>query len=180
MNICVLYLVLFLGCSSATNITTLYQEISESKVIPDNMSLKYTEYTQNNTRNYAPIYLFCGISLEVLLSNRLAHMLSMAPGLYGVALVGATLTALVGSEYVPDNSLINEIELTSVPGCNVKSYSDRPHEYDLFMRTQPEYFYDTITLCEYELYSQFRYLGNTIITGPTKLYKDKKLIYQSD
>jgi len=173
-----------LGSITALNTTALYQEISENKIIPDNISLRYAEYIHNRTTTFAPLYILCGLSLELLTSNRLTSLLAVSPSIFGVGMALTLLTSGCGG----NNTMVNNYDLVNIPGCIVKSYSDRPHIYDLFMSEQPEYFYDTITLCDYELYAQFQYTGNTIsshgmrntlVVGPTKLYKDKKLIHQT-
>ena len=157
----VIYLLLLSQCLALENICEMKNELSESKLIPHYMGIKYEEYLKKHDESMKPIFLFCGLSL--------ANMLPFAPSLYSVILISSIFID-VGQCY-----------------HNITSYASNAYQYDEFMKTQPKCFYDYIPLGDYDLYAQFRYtsdtqhkklISNTILEHPITVYKDGKLILE--
>lgn len=162
-------------CECNWAISELRQELSSIRVIPQTNLIEYKAHIQETTESMAPIFLFCGLSLEVLFSQRLVQMLSFAPSLYGVAVGIAALSPLLPSpipayesctsSHTPNKGLFcSTVQLKSIPDCSVYSYDNSPYSYDVFMKDKPAIWHDRVSLGEYELYAQFQYISGTVIS----------------
>lgn len=172
-------IITFVNTLSGDNeLTLLCETLSSSKIIPNDMANRYALYLSSKNTNALPLV---GMILGLVFAPVIAPLFA-APGLFGAAAVSNGLATLGGGNLLAGGmGMMGGTALVGLTGATVGSilsYSSYSDSYNDFMKTQPNRFYDSIILGDYKIQGYFKYSsGNTLLDGPTKIYKFDDLVF---
>jgi len=160
-------------------LTILCETISSSKVIPDEMANRFAVHL-NSKESQANALPLLGMLLGIVLAPVIAPLFA-APGLFGAAAVSNGLATIGGGSILSGGAgMLGGQVIIGLSGAtlgSLVSYASYKDSYAEFMKTQPTRFYDSITWGDYEIQGYFKYNGDTLLDGPTKIYKLNVLIF---
>lgn len=166
-------------------LTELCENVSRSKILPDNMANRYKLYlseieSKKRDNGLVPLGMLLGLFLAPVIAPLFA-----APGLFGAAAVSNGLATIGGGSLAAGGlGMMGGSTVLMLSGGaigSMLSYSNNVENYDAYMQTQSSTFYDSLHIGDYTILGTFNYLnGNTYINGQTKIHKNQKIIFDGN
>lgn len=157
----------------------LCETISSNKVIPNEMANRFASYL-NSKESQANALPLLGMLLGIVFAPVIAPLFA-APGLFGAAAVSNGLATIGGGSLLAGGAgMLGGQIVIGLSGAtlgSLVSYASYKNSYAEFMKTQPSRFYDSVTWGDYEIRGYFKYTGDTLLDGPTKIYKQNTLVF---